>query len=231
MFDIFFLYNKEKNAEKNFEIIKKFFDWVRVIENAKSIANAHIIAAKLSKTSWFYTIDADNIFLEEGKEIIFRYDPYKRIKNINHFSVIVFNSCNFTNRCVYGWGAVKLWKKNHVIDFFPRKYIDFTTSFSMKKEDSVLSIHHYNFDPFNTWKSVFREYFKLKYSYEIKKTSVLEERIEMWKNCNEKFDYKKFYVDAIDFVDEIFSCKNYDQYKELLNNFEKLKEIFLSRTT
>lgn len=230
MFDVFFIYNGENNGKKNYRIVKKILPHAQTIKNSKSIKEAHINAACLSKTQWFFTIDADNVLIDkkEIKDIFFLIND-KHMKKYNyHYDVCVFNSVNNTNKCCYGWGAVKLWNRNSLMNNKVLKYTDFTTSFNILKLEIPISIHEYNISPFDTWKSVFREYFKLKLNYYLnnKNTKIIK-NLNLWENPNDIFNFKDFYIDAINYVKKIFDNKKYNEIN--INDFIFLKRIFEQR--
>lgn len=230
MFDVFFIYNGEINGKKNYKITKRMLNYVQTIKNSKSIKEAHLNAAFLAKTNWFFTIDADNILIEE-KEIkdifLFLNDDIMK-KYYYHYDVCVFNSINKTNKCCYGWGAVKIWNKKSLLEKKITNYVDFTTSFNLLKIEFPISIHEYNISPFDTWRSVFREYFKLNLiiTKNNKNTKALR-NLHLWENPYDAFDFKEYYIDAIQYVKEIYNKKKYKDIN--INDFSYLRKIFEER--
>jgi hypothetical protein len=74
VYDIVFISYYEPNAEQNFDdlysrfnTVGVFGDRVKRVSNVKGIHNAHIEAAKLAKTSYFYVVDGDAKVVQDFK--------------------------------------------------------------------------------------------------------------------------------------------------------------------
>lgn len=154
-YDMFFISYNETNAEENWKkLLEKFPDSKR-IHGVKGIHNAHIEAANRSTTSMFWVIDGDSQIV---KDFNFDYivDPWDKD------AVFVWKSQNPINELSYGNGGVKLLPKKLTMKL-DTSSIDMTTSISKKFNpiDKISNITMFNIDPFNTWKSAFRECVKL----------------------------------------------------------------------
>ena len=160
MYDIVFISYYEPNAEQNFDdlysrfnTVGVFGDRVKRVSNVKGIHNAHIEAAKLAKTSYFYVVDGDAKVVQDSK---FAHTAEER--DIVH----VYHSANPINDLTYGYGGVKLLPTTltHNMDITTT---DMTTSISDKFKviNEVSNITAFDTDAFSTWKSAFRECAKL----------------------------------------------------------------------
>lgn len=154
-FDIFFISYNEPNADENYEKLKERFPYAQRIHGVKGIHNAHIAAAKLSERRMFWIVDGDAIIDDDFN---FETDVPEWSAN----AVYVFRSKNPVNDLVYGYGGVKFLPKNMVLAM-DTNTVDMTTSISkrFKSMPKVSNITSFNTDPFNTWKSAFRECVKL----------------------------------------------------------------------
>jgi hypothetical protein len=150
----------EPNAEQNFDdlysrfnTIGVFGDRVKRVSNVKGIHNAHIEAAKLAKTSYFYVVDGDAKVVQD-----FKFAHTAEERDIVH----VYHSANPINDLTYGYGGVKLLPTTltHNMDITTT---DMTTSISDKFKviNEVSNITAFDTDAFSTWKSAFRECAKL----------------------------------------------------------------------
>ena len=160
MYDIVFISYYEPNAEQNFDdlysrfnTIGVFGDRVKRVSNVKGIHNAHIEAAKLAKTSYFYVVDGDAKVVQD-----FKFAHTAEERDIVH----VYHSANPINDLTYGYGGVKLLPTTltHNMDITTT---DMTTSISDKFKviNEVSNITAFDTDAFSTWKSAFRECAKL----------------------------------------------------------------------
>ena len=187
MFDVVFLYNQEKNGKKNYKRLLKAAPWAQCVKNAPSISSAHHQAAQIAKTEWFFTVDGDNFVLND--EIFYEKIFWKKCWHLR--AVGVFRAKNPTNKAVYGWGGIKFWNKM-LLREIPKDYQDFTTSFPMYVINDVASCHDYNVSSWDTWRSVFREVFKLM----MKHDEESKQRLKLWLDPYDCFDFKDEYLNA-----------------------------------
>lgn len=154
-YDMVFISYNEINAEENFKKLSKRYPQIKRIENVKGIHQAHIAAANLCDTDYFWVIDGDAIVLDAFD---FSYKVPKWEKNIVH----VWRSKNPINNLEYGNGGLKLLPRRLTLEMNTNS-IDMTTSISnnFKSMKDVSNITAFNTDPFNAWKSAFRECVKL----------------------------------------------------------------------
>ena len=220
--DIIFISYNESCADENFLKLQAKFPSVKRIDGVKGIHRAHREAAKLAESQMFWVVDADAEMLDEFE---FRYNVPRHETDMVH----VWSSKNPINDLVYGYGGIKLLPKNLTLNMDVNSP-DMTTDISKKFKSisEVSNVTRFDTDPFNTWKSAFRECVKLA-SGTISRQDDAEtkERLEIW--CTQGRD-KKFGKYAIEgAVDgKKFGEDNRGNLAELMkiNNFEWLKEQF-----
>jgi len=155
LYDIVFISYNEPNADENFTRLQERFPRAKRVHGINGIHLAHIAAAKLATTPMFWAVDGDAV-IEEN----FKFDLLlpKHDTDIVH----VWLSRNPVNDLKYGYGGVKLLPK-YLTENMNIDQIDMTMSISdkFKVVQEVSNITAFNTDPFNTWKSAFRECVKL----------------------------------------------------------------------
>jgi hypothetical protein len=154
-YEIMFISYQEPNADDNFKKLKSRFPFARRVHGVKGIHQAHISAAQKSFTKMFWAVDGDSNILDS-----FDFSYNVDIPELN--CVHVWKSINPINGLEYGYGGVKLLPKLLTINMDLTK-VDMTTgiSHSFKAVEEISNISEFNTDPFNTWKSAFRECCKL----------------------------------------------------------------------
>ena len=154
-YDIVFISYNEPNADKNWELLKHRFPRAQRVHGVKGIHQAHIEAAKLSTTPMTWIVDGDAVVKDD-----FNFDYYVEEKDYD--VVHVWRSENKVKGLQYGYGGVKLFPTDLTLNMDTSKP-DMTTSISrrFKPVKEVANITEFNTDPFNAWKSAFRECAKL----------------------------------------------------------------------
>ena len=154
-YDIIFISYNEPNADENFAKLKARFPYAQRVDGVKGIHQAHIAAARKAFTKMFWVVDADAVILDTFNfdHVVSEYD----LENVH-----VWRSINPVNRLEYGYGGVKLLPKKLTQNMDTSKP-DMTTSIStlFKAMPEVSNITAFNTDPFNSWRSAFRECCKL----------------------------------------------------------------------
>lgn len=221
-FDIVFISYQEPNAEENFQKLKNKFPRVKRIHGIKGIHQAHIAAAKISETSMFWVVDGDAIILEDFN---FDYKVKKSEKTVVH----VWRSRNLVNGLVYGYGGVKLLPTEMTIDMDVTSP-DMTTSISkrFKVVDTISNETAFNTDPFNTWKSAFRECVKLSSkTIHGQKKDETEDRLQTWITQGLDNPFGKYCIDGAIAGKEWGEIHKDDTEKlRLINDFNWLKNKF-----
>jgi hypothetical protein len=222
MYDIIFISYNEPNADANFEKLKARFPYAHRVHGIKGIHQAHIAAAKKAFTKMFWVVDADAEILDT-----FNFDH--EVSKYDLECVHVWRSRNPINNLEYGYGGVKLLPKRLTQNMDTSKP-DMTTSISslFKAMPEVSNITAFNTDPFNTWKSAFRECCKLA-SKTIDRQDDIEtqQRLDVWCTLNESVPYGAHaYLGAI--AGKYFGLFWQNAPSELLkiNDFDWLKEQY-----
>lgn len=155
IYDIVFISYNEPTANDNFENLKKRFPRAKRVHGVKGIHQAHIAAALIAESEMFYVVDGDAVIIDN-----FNFDYVVPKFERNH--VHVWRSINPINDLEYGYGGVKLLPREKTIAMDVNT-ADMTTSISnnFKAMSNVSNTTAFNTDPFNTWKSAFRECVKL----------------------------------------------------------------------
>jgi hypothetical protein len=177
MYDIVFISYKEPNAAENYAALKDRFPMTKPVDGVKGIHQAHIAAAKKCFTKMFWIVDGDAQILDS-----FNFDYEVPDHQLDH--VHVWRSKNPINGLEYGYGGVKLFPRRMTIKMDTSK-ADMTTSISdnFRVMNEISNITAFNTDPFNTWKSAFRECAKLSSkSIQGQLNNETEERLEAWLN-------------------------------------------------
>lgn len=221
-YDIVFISYNEPNADDNFKALRKRFPRAKRIHGVKGIHQAHIEAAKLVDTVMFWVVDGD---AEITKDFYFDHQVSSYERDIVH----VWRSKNPINDLVYGYGGVKLLPTKLTLNMDVTKP-DMTTSISSKfKAVHVLSnVTAFNTDPFNTWKSAFRECCKLSSKViDRQKSDETNHRLDVWCTVGHDRDYGKFAIEGAK------AGRNYGEMHQndleslsKINDFEWLKRMF-----
>lgn len=232
LYDIIFISYNEPNADENFAKLIDRFPRAKRIHGVKGIHQAHIAAAKLATTPMFWVVDGDAI-VEDN----FAFDLLlpKHDTDIVH----VWLSRNPINNLTYGYGGVKLLPRNLTKNMdLSKSSIDMTMSISSKFKvmQIVSNITAFNTDPFNTWKSAFRECVKLaSRPIDSKYQEETEDRLHVWCNFgknNSLGEYavmgaiagRQFGIDNIADPTQLAKINNFDWLLEQFNKLQPLTE-------
>ena len=221
MYDIIFISYNEPNADKNFAKLKARFPYAHRVHGIKGIHQAHIAAAKKAFTKMFWVVDGDAEILDTFN---FDYEVSKYDLDCVH----VWKSQNPVNGLEYGYGGVKLLPKKLTQNMDLSKP-DMTTSISslFKAMPEVSNITAFNTDPFNSWKSAFRECCKLA-SKVIDRQDDTEtnQRLKVW--CSTDTDA---YAQHGAIMGRDYGLANKDNPDALakINDFDWLEEQFRGR--
>lgn len=222
-YDIVFISYDEPNADNNYENLKNKFPAVKRIHGIKGIHQAHIEAAKISSTEMFWVVDGDAIVFDEFR---FNYRVARYNKKIPH----VWRSKNPINDLEYGYGGVKLFPRLETLNM-DTDTSDMTTGIADRIVviDEVSNITGFNTDPFNSWKSGFRECCKL--SSKLIRGQIDDEtdfRLDRW--CSDYGKDRPYaeYAIAGAIAGRSYGLKNINNIDNLtkINDFAWLKKMF-----
>lgn len=215
-FDVVFISYNESNAEENWQKVLNIFPNAQRVDKVKGIFEAHKQAATLATTDMFYVVDGDAALLEDYR---FDYKPTVFDYNVVH----LWTSRNPVNDLEYGYGGVKLFPRKLLLDAKTWR-VDLTTGLGqLKLINQVSNITAFNTDPFNTWRSAFREAAKLASSND----PDAEQRLSIW--CSQGHDrlYGEYALHGATIGRDYGQTNQYDIDKlKLINNYEWMKNEF-----
>lgn len=222
MYDIVFISYQEPNADENFSKLKSRFSSVKRVHGVKGIHQAHIAAAKKCFTKMFWIVDGDAEVLDD-----FNFDYKVNEWGLN--TVHVWRSKNPVNDLIYGYGGVKLFPRRLTINMDlskPDMSTSISSDFNAVKEISNITV--FNTDPFNTWKSAFRECVKLS-SRIIDRQNDQEtyKRLKIWQTVGSDQPYGEYAI-AGAVAGTSYGKKYQNSIQDLrkINDFEWLREQF-----
>jgi len=221
-YDIVFISYNEPNADANYAALQQHFPRAKRIHGVKGIHQAHIAAAELCDTDMFWIVDGD-AQIADGFNFDFQSPKWQRD------NVHVWRSRNPVNDLVYGYGGVKLFPKRLTINMDITK-LDMTTSITdkFKAMPEISNITAFNTDPFNTWKSAFRECAKLSSRIiDRQKNQETEERLKIWQTVGFDRPYGEYAIAGAKAGTE-YGKRYRNSLKDLykINDFDWLKEQF-----
>lgn len=222
MFDIVFISYNEPNADANWKALVSRFPYARRINGVKGIHQAHKTAANCFGISdMFWVVDGDTEVLED-------FD-FKEPEGVWDQSAYVYKSQNPINGLTYGNGGIKL---------IPRYYaskitldlVDMTTSMApfFTSIDIIAGVTRFNTDPFNTWRSAFRECVKLSSKIIDKQVDTeTEERLNIWCTLGKEQAYGEWCIKG-SHAGRAYGISNIGNVNALkkINEFDWLKDIF-----
>ena len=180
--DIFFLSYDERYREKHWQELKCRFPQSRRIHGIKGVALAHRLCAQLSKTDFFFVVNADNQILYEE----FSFQVSEKIKE----AVYTWRCLNPVNDLVYGFGGVKLFPKSAFFSFPFSVDISSALKAPYHIVPEIASVTCFNSSSFEAWRGAFRECVKLSSRcIPFQKDSETKKRLEVWctKGVNKPF--------------------------------------------
>ena len=222
-FDIVFLSNNEPNADTNYAHLLTKFPNAKRVNGVKGILNAHKSAAELVASEMFWVVDADAYVVDNFG---FNFVPYIQDRNVVH----IWYSHNPINGLEYGYGGVKLFPRERLLAQTTMP-IDVSTSLGRTRVVKEVACQtRFNTDPFNTWKSAFRECVKLSakvIANQINKET--DERLAAWCTMNETAPFGLYsYAGAL-------AGKQFGEDKSndlsVINDYNWLQEKFLAANT
>jgi hypothetical protein len=221
-FDVIFISYGEPNAEKNFELVLKKYPKAKRIDGIAGIHQAHIAAAKIAKTDYFWVVDADASLVDDFS-FDFSVPFYEQAK------VRVWRSVNPINGLIYGYGGVKLLPRFYTLHMQTNKP-DMTTSISNLYEPVIKLSNYTNFntDPFSTWRSAFRECVKLASQIIDRQNSVeTNDRLNIWCTVGKDKKYGEFAINgAVAGKEFAMANKNDTEVLKRINDYNWLREQY-----
>jgi len=221
-YDIVFISYNEPNADENYKLLLDRFPRSLRVDKVKGIHQAHIKAAELVNTEMFWVVDGDAVIDDKFR---FDYETSTYERDIVH----VWRSCNPINGLIYGYGGVKLLPRKLTIDLDVNSP-DMTTAISKKFKavSEISNITAFDTDPFNTWKSAFRECVKLSSRViDRQKEEETKKRLDIWCTVGEDKPFGKYAI-AGAILGKKYGEKNKEDSEKLklINDFSWLKKLF-----
>jgi hypothetical protein len=218
MIPVFFLYSQERNMNENWERLQSKVPEAISVASVGTIFESHKHIAGLTDSDSFYVVDADCWIVDKFN--------FQTKVDLTPKSVAVFRAKNPVNGLVYGHGGIKLFSK----DCFSAERLDkpdMTTTLadSYIKVNVLASEHRFNYTPFSTWRTAFREAVKL--STGINKNNNDQEsldRLNMWLNAGVESQYGEFSIQGARQGEQYAKQANADF--TVVNNFIWLRERF-----
>ena len=224
-YDIVFISYQEPNADEYYKYLTDRFPKARRVHGVKGIHQAHIEAARLCETDMFWIVDGDALIDSKFK---FNY----QVARWDQDTVHVWRSVNPINDLVYGYGGVKLFPTELTLNMDTSKP-DMTTSISNKFRavQEISNTTAFNTDPFNTWKSAFRECAKLSSKIiDRQKDDETQERLNVWCTKGKDRPFGNYAITGAK-MGALYGAR-YQNDKNMLkkiNDFDWLKEQFDAR--
>lgn len=230
MLDVFMLTFGEPEADDNFELLQETAPNAKRIDNVKGLLQAHQACAEEANTEYFYVCDADAQMTEN---FAFKFTPsslreaYPGVKETE--CVFTYRAHNPINDLVYGNGALKLFPKKNLLAVTEFK-VDMTTSIGaiFKPKYEIANVTAFNTDPFNTWRSAFREGTKLS-SNIVDNNKQIDDayRLEVWCTRGEGRPYGDYaMLGAQQGKDFGNRYRDNTQALQKINDWEWLQETF-----
>jgi len=220
-FDVVFISYHEPNAEANWQRVLEICPTAKRVKNVKGIFQAHKQAAALATTEMFYVVDGDAELVDN-----WRFDFRPNVFDMD--CVHLWTSINPINDLEYGYGGVKLFPRQMLLDAETWK-IDLTTGLGkLKLVNKISNVTAFNYDAFTTWRSAFRECAKLSSSLD----PDAERRLEIW--CTQGMDRpngqyaidgaklgRQYGLDNLNNTDKLKLINDYEWMKNEFNEFYK----------
>jgi len=218
MIPVYFLYTNEDNLNENWERLNKVVKNPIDVASVGTIFESHKHIAEKCQSDRFYVVDGD-CWIVDG----FKFD---REVDLKPKSVAVFRAKNPINGLVYGHGGIKLFSK----DCFSAERLDrpdMTTTLADAyiKVNVLASEHRFNYNPYSTWRTAFREAIKL--SAGLNKNNNDQEsqdRLAMWCTAGIEAQYGYFAIEGA--RQGVAYAKSKDANFELVNDFKWLRQKF-----
>lgn len=221
-YDVIFVSYFESNRKENLDKVKQKRPDVKEVSGVKGIHNAHLAAAKLCETDYFWVVDGD-------AELVDDFNFECDVEFNEPEAVRVWRSINPINKLVYGNGGVKLLPRMATIRMNSNT-TDMTTSISKvyKPVHIISNITKFNTDPFNTWRSAFRECAKLaSQTINNQVSDETIERLNVWCTVGAEEEYGEYAIEGAK-LGMAYGKQNKDNHKNLMriNDFAWLKEQY-----
>ena len=224
--DVVFISYDEKNADLNYDILKKRTPRTKRLHGVEGMENALYQAALLSETDWFFAVFAKTRLHEDFD---FSYLP-DRLQGDKHY---IFNCKNLVNGLEYGHMGVILYHRQMVIDShdYEKLGLDYTMSHRHDVVPVTSCYGVFNTSPFETWRAAFRETIKLAQQLDEAPSIETQYRLKIWCEYAEG-DYADYCTAGAQHGVEFYNLHK-DNMQELKKTFrwDWLQDYFNSKFT
>jgi len=242
MLDIIFLTNGEPFADDHWEILFRRFPHAKRVSGVTGFLEAHLACAAASSTQYFYVVDADAVITANFNFDFVPRDTEQWPGVAENTCIHIWHSQNPVNGLVYGYGGVKLFSKAIFANYMATRetaiYVDMTCALGAPiiVHPELSNMTYYNYDPFTTWRSAFREATKLK-SNILKNPDDFDSisRLHIWTTIGDLNQYGEYSIQgALDGASfKYLPIINSDQATGIINisainDIEFLKELYKS---
>jgi len=204
--DIVFISYDEKNADLNYENLKKRFPAALRVHGVQGNVAAYKAAAKLSTTPWYYAV-----FPKTEIDPIFDFDYHPDyLEQPGHY---IFYAHNCITDYSYGHGGVKMYHVKTTVEIENWGY-DFTMS-SPVTTIPVNSCYNNPATPFESWRTSFREVLKLRESNTVES----KYRLHRWLSVGQG-EFGKYSLAGAD------AAMKYNGDLHVANSWEWLRDYF-----
>jgi hypothetical protein len=216
--DIIFISYDEPNADANWAILSAKFPQARRLHGVEGMEKALLKAAEMSSTKWYYAVFAKTE-LHPDFDFEFRPDLFQQPK---HY---IFHAENPLNGLRYGHMGVVLYNCS-IVKSITEFGIDYTMSALHEVVPKVSAIARFNSNPYQTWRTAFREAGKLAQFCDEKDNVENTYRLGVWTSEADGLHSEWCLQGARDGV--IFYRENKDDKTQLKNafNWVWLREYF-----
>jgi hypothetical protein len=216
--DIIFISYDEPNADENWIKLSARFPQARRLHGVQGMENALSKAAEMSRTLWYYAVFAKTE-LHPDFDFSFSPDLFQQPK---HY---IFHAENPLNGLRYGHMGVVLYNCG-IVKNMTEFGIDYTMSALHDVVPKVSAIARFNSNPYQTWRTAFREAGKLAQFCDEKDNVENQYRLDVWTSEAEGLHSEWCLQGARDGV--LFYRANRGNHKELKNAFDWiwLREYF-----
>jgi hypothetical protein len=170
--DIMFISYDEPNADANWAILSAKFPQARRLHGIEGMEKALLKAAEMSRTKWYYAVFAKTE-LHPSFDFEFRPDLFQQPK---HY---IFHAENPLNGLRYGHMGVVLYNCD-IVKNISEFGIDYTMSAAHAVVPIVSAVARFNSNPYQTWRTAFREASKLAQFCDEKDNVENQYRLDVW---------------------------------------------------
>jgi hypothetical protein len=208
--DIVFLSYDEENAEKHWKQLREKHFRAQRVHGVKGLFNALQAAAKLVTTDWFYAVFAKT---QVDPNFKFNYKP----DYLRHPANYVFQAYNPILKTSYGHGAIVLHNRRWLLENTDPGS-DITMAMPVVTVPILSCTNHYNETPWSSYRTAFREVYKLKQMNSIED----QYHLHLWLTSNEGLNGNYSQMGAVDAMNaDEADINNWDYIKERFDEYQR----------